>query len=134
MVWDVSSGKRRFLEKPWWLGDTSVDYPTFVGFSPDGKTLTAIVDERVGLWDVESGKHTATLNRGFRAVTFTNDGKLVALLENDDRVKIREGAYGRVVWIGVLALGAIVFLCRSGGLRSISRRVRPDASRMMNQA
>jgi hypothetical protein len=37
-------------------------------------------------------------------------------------VKILEGAYGRVVGIGIPALSAVVFLCWFGGIRSISRR------------
>ena len=106
-LWDVGSGQRRFLEEPWWLGDTSVDYPTYVAFSPDGKTLAAIVDERVGLWDVETGKHTATLG-GLRIVTLTADGKFVALDENGKRVRITEFPAALLAYLcvpGIVACG-----------------------------
>jgi hypothetical protein len=110
-LWDVPTGKRRILEEPWWLDDNSEDSPYYVAFSPDGKTLAALVDEGVGLWDVESGKHTATLSQGLGSVTFTADGKLVALRDNDERLKVWEVASVRVTLIAVLCNLALALLC-----------------------
>lgn len=141
-LWDAATGNRRFLEKPWWLGDTSVDYPTFVGFSPDGKTLASIVDRRVGVWDVESGKHLATLEWCFHAATFTADGKLVALLQANDQsalgveqgVKIIEEPYAGPVCLGAVTLAVIIFLGRGRGVRPISRRFARSGSIRTPQA
>ena len=125
-VWNVPSGRMRFLDKPEWLG------ATWVGFSADSKTLASVVDVRVGFWDVESGKHIATLGPGFRAATFTSGGKFVVLLESDKRVRILEEVYPGVIVIGVLAV-AVLLLLRAGGLRRLSRRFtgmdRPKAGR-----
>ncbi len=123
-LWDVATGQRRYLEEPRWMGETSVDFPDYVAFSPDGKTLASIVDERVGLWDVASGEHTATLDRGFRRITLTTDGKFVVLLENDKTVKISELSPARTKCVGALfILGAaiLLFLPLRGRIRAIAR-------------
>ena len=126
-LWDWESGKRRFLEEPDSLYETSVDYPVFVAFSPDGKnSLASVIDEQSRSLDEKSrllgyqeerGKHTATFTAGFPYVTLTNDG-IVVILEKDKRVKILEVAYIQLGCIGVL--GAIVFLYLTGSFRSIS--------------
>jgi len=74
-----------FLRNPGGLTTLRWIIPPSSPLVPMEKTLASIVNDRVGLWDVESGKHTATLERGFRSVTLTTDGKLVVLLENDAR-------------------------------------------------
>ena len=39
-LWDVPSGERRFLEAPRWFGETSVDHPSYVAFSPTGAKMS----------------------------------------------------------------------------------------------
>jgi WD40 repeat protein len=110
-LWDVVAGKRRILEEPWWLDNYSEDSPYYVAFSPDGKTLAALVDEGVGLWDVESGKHTSTLSQGLGSVTFTPDGTLVALRDNGEKLKVWEVASVRVKLVAVLCTLTLALLC-----------------------
>jgi WD40 repeat protein len=117
-LWDVASGKRAYLEDPWWLGDTSVDYPTYVAFSADGKTLAASVDERIGLWDVASGKNTVTLDSGLHFVAFAPDGALVLFQNNNRTVEVRVLSAARVKVLFTLSvlcgLGAVGLLYRLG--------------------
>lgn len=103
-LWDVASGQRRVFEHPEWLGETSADYVEFLAFSADGKTLALGTDEAIGLWNLASGKNTATFGRGhrplspsmdralngisIRSVFFTPDGKLMALGSSDKTVKL----------------------------------------------
>jgi WD40 repeat protein len=121
-LWDVASGKRRYLEEPPWLGETSVDYPTYIAFSADGKTLAAIVDERVGLWDVASGKHTATLTEGLGSVTYSTNGKLLVLREREKGVTIRELTPIRLKLIAGFSTGLLFCMSVALSLRSIPRR------------
>ena len=86
---DAKTGKRLGLQEPKWLGASSVDYPEYVAFSPDGQSLAAIVDERVGLWAVQDGRLRATIDKEFHVPTFTTDDELVFLVESDDAIVIR---------------------------------------------
>jgi WD40 repeat protein len=51
-----------------------------IGFSPDSKTLASGGDDTLRLWDVATGKNTATLRSetGVYAVAFSPDGKTLA--------------------------------------------------------
>lgn len=120
-VVDVESGRRRDLEEPWWLGYTSVEYPGHVAFSPDGKTLAAVVNDRVGLWDVASGKHTATMELGFGSMTITADGRLVALREGGKRVKILV-APALATWLGALFILSVIYLLVRAFIRLTGER------------
>ncbi len=113
-LWDVHSGKRRTIEEPWWLDDYSEDSPYYVAFSPDGRTFAALVDEGVGIWDVESGKHRATLDWGFHFLTFTSDGKFVALLDNDNKVRILEIHVGVVILCASCILSLLCWIAIRG--------------------
>ncbi len=128
---DVASGKRVYLEDPWWLGDTSVDYPTYVAFSADGKTLAASVDERIGLWDVASGKNTVTLDSGLHFAAFAPDGALILFQNNNRTVEVRVLSTARVKVLFTLSvlcgLGAVGLLYRLGtALAGAAARRQPE--------
>jgi len=62
---DVSSGEDLGLEDRYWLSHylSYSDYPNFVAFSSDGKTLTASNDGRIALWDVASRRFQVSFDR-----------------------------------------------------------------------
>ena len=48
-------------------------------FSPDGKTLAGHDRNETRLWDVATGQHKQTLNRGWGGITFSPDGQTLAI-------------------------------------------------------
>src|SRR5262249_37537039 len=129
-----------------WLGETSADYATRLAFSPDGKSLAACGDCRVGVWDVVSGRNTANFGPGYRplhlslgsvlrsfrlarteawvgAVAFTADGRLLALGVDGQMVTRSEPSAVRLRPAGVLwGLGAgLLFLSAAYGGRYLTR-------------
>ena len=91
-----------------------------VAFSPDGQTL-AVGDNggHVGLWDVATGRRTATLAEGspVDAVAFSPDGQTLAVGDSGGRVGLWDVATGQKT--AILAEG-------QPGLR---RRVQPGRAR-----
>ena len=63
-----------------------------VAFSPDGKTLASgSMDDSIKLWDVASGKNTATLkghDNDVYSVAFSPDGKTLASGSIDQTIKL----------------------------------------------
>ncbi len=122
---DVGNGRKRALEKPWWLGYTSVEYPDYVAFSPDGKTLAAVVNDRVGLWDVASGKHTAAMDLWLRSMTITTDWRFVALREANETVKVLM-APPLATWLGLLFILSVISLLVRAFIRLTGERAAPS--------
>ena len=86
-LWDLATGKNTTTVQAYTRHKlpSGVLSPTVVGcvgFSPDGKILASTGWDGIKLWDMASGKNTATLQGplpGFgQAVVFTPDGKTLA--------------------------------------------------------
>jgi WD40 repeat protein len=69
-----------------------------VVFRADGRMLVSAGAGGIKLWDVASGKETATLNpvKGFWSVAITSDGKTVASGDEDERLHPKLWHSGRV--------------------------------------
>jgi WD40 repeat protein/tetratricopeptide (TPR) repeat protein len=88
--WDAATGQPRgaaIQHEPWITG---------LAFSPDGKTLLAVEYDRVGIWDVASGKRVGELAgqapRGQGAlvssVVFSPDGRTALTGGNDGNARL----------------------------------------------
>jgi WD40 repeat protein len=58
-VLDLATGQERALGYPAWLDPDAEPLIGPLDLSPDGKTVAAVVEDTIGLWDVASGKNTA---------------------------------------------------------------------------
>jgi WD40 repeat protein len=70
-----------------------------VVFSPDGKRLaSAGADERVKVWDAQTGQETLSLKghtRCVNSVSFSPDGKRLASASFDQTVKVWDAGMGQ---------------------------------------
>jgi WD40 repeat protein len=65
-LWDVSTGTERRLQRPRWIDEVDEPLLYSIAFSRDGKTLAADIEDRIGLWDIESGRNTAVFRPDHR--------------------------------------------------------------------
>lgn len=91
-LWDVAGWTRTAALK----GHTEAVFAA--SFSPDGHTLATGGDWTTRVWDTATGKAKFAV-RGtsrVRSVAFSPDGRLVAVGESEDPVRVLDGASGRV--------------------------------------
>ncbi len=84
-IWEASTGK------PLCLLENNENYgPSFVRFSPDGKTLAAAARDKIVLWYVSTGKEKGQL-RGdgseVDSLAFQEDGKTIVSVAGDGAVR-----------------------------------------------
>ena len=70
-----------------------------VAFTPEGKSLiSASCDRTIKLWDVETGKNTATLRghaNAILALALSRDGKMLASADGDGQIKLWNAVTGK---------------------------------------
>ncbi len=91
--WDLGSGRQ--LRSTRLQGRAGPG--TVLAFSPDGKALAADTEDKVVLWDVDSGKEARTWPKpkaGVAFLCFAPDGKTLAVGAWDWRVALRNLATG----------------------------------------
>jgi WD40 repeat protein len=91
-IWDVATGKERFTE---FAGhDTAVNC---IAFSPDGKVLLSVGDKQhLCFWDTKSWKPAGEWKESARSLSFTPDGRKVALVPSFERViRVKDVANGK---------------------------------------
>lgn len=90
IVWDIATGRevRRWGPLP--------GFVRAVGFSPEGKTVAAVLDSEIAFWDLMSGKRLRTLSvrPGYaNTAAFSPDWKIVAT--GDLEVRLWDVATGK---------------------------------------
>jgi WD40 repeat protein len=102
-VWDVSSGHDLTS-----LGTLSYEFPassmgrvfipTAIAFSPDGRSLASVTDDRtIKMWDLTSGRELPSVAGSAAqvyAVAYTSDGRVLALGNDDSSEKLWDMASG----------------------------------------
>ncbi|MBX9693047.1 MAG: hypothetical protein K2Z81_11730 [Cyanobacteria bacterium] len=72
----------------------------YVAFSPDGKILAGCAENKICLWDTDSGKKTMTFSdtpEKISSVAFSPDGKLLVSSSNDNVINLWDVATGKKV-------------------------------------
>ena len=89
----VESGKVETLKE-------HTDYVSSAAYSPDGKYVVSVANDKVYIWDVETGTTIKTLNENRESVTsvaYSTDGKYVVSGSNDRTVRIWDVESGTAI-------------------------------------
>ena len=99
-IWDVATGKELFAQNKGHKGPISS-----LAFSPDAKTLISTDDAlQIHSWNVTNRQDTGIVPRSARTLSFSPDGKQVALIAvNDDKLAPRRKSATRVRFWDVTA-------------------------------
>jgi WD40 repeat protein len=92
ILWNIDNGKQ--------IRGYSQDSGTStkvisVAFSPDGRTLAAATMVGLRLWDIATGKATGSAEHG-RSVAFSPDGRRVAVIEDENTVRLLNATSGKI--------------------------------------
>ncbi|MCI0378165.1 MAG: hypothetical protein L0215_11200, partial [Gemmataceae bacterium] len=100
-VWDLSSG-RRLMTFP-----RARIYRGFLAFSPDSTRLATHVDDEYEVWELASGRRLLTgklpamkeSNQAISWITFSSDGKQLALACADRTVRVHDADDNREIFV-----------------------------------
>ena len=90
-LWDAQTGKPKV---------TLPDDGGFKSFSPDSKLLIASIVGDASAWDIETGKqvwHLTTQENLLSHASFSLDGRMMVVADNDHTIKIRETHTGQTL-------------------------------------
>jgi WD40 repeat protein len=125
-VWDLATGKEvsaaRFKRK------TADAFR--ITLSADGKLLASIEGNQVRLWEVATGQEIRAWTMNCSSLTFSPDGRLLAIGDQEGTARLLDVATGAQVWTGQGHRSSVWLLGFSGD-GAILASVGPDTSALL---